>query len=184
MPPESNPAVTNPGDVVNFWREAGPNRWFTKNDAFDDEFRQRFLLAHEEAAAGRLDAWLSEADGALGLVILLDQFPRNCFRASPRMYATDSLARSYAERAIAAGFDDQVDRALRLFFYLPFEHSESLADQDRSLALHERIGFAEYAKHHRDIIQRFGRFPHRNAILGRESTPEEQAFLSAGGFAG
>jgi uncharacterized protein (DUF924 family) len=184
MPPESNPAVTTPGDVVTFWQQAGPNRWFAKDDAFDAAFRERFLRAHEDAAAGRLDAWQGEANGALGIVILLDQFPRNCFRGSPRMYATDSRARSYADRAIAAGFDDQVDRMLRLFFYLPFEHSENLADQDRSLELHERIGFAEYAKHHRDIIERFGRFPHRNAILGRASTPEEQAFLAAGGFAG
>lgn len=177
-------STTAPSQVVDFWREAGPNRWFSKSDAFDDDFRERFLAAHEDARAERLDSWLAEPESALALLLLLDQFPRNCFRGTPRMYETDALARSYADRAVQAGFDDRVDRNLRIFLYLPFEHSERLEDQDRSLALHERIGFADYAKLHRDLIVRFGRFPHRNAILGRTSTAEEQAFLDAGGFAG
>jgi len=181
---EASPSLPSATDVVAFWRNAGPGQWFAKNDAFDDEFRARFLALHEEAAAQRLDSWNARAESALGLVLLLDQFPRNCFRDTPRMYATDPLARAYADAAIRSGFDEQIDPKLRLFFYLPFEHSEDLRDQQRSMVLHERLGFTRYAEHHLHIIQRFGRFPHRNAILGRASTPEEQAFLSSGGFAG
>jgi uncharacterized protein (DUF924 family) len=184
QPAESRISQTTAAEVVTFWREAGPNRWFSKNEAFDAEFRERFLAAHEDARAERLAFWVAEPEGALALLLLLDQFPRNSFRDTPRMYDTDALARAYAERAVQAGFDDRVDRNLRIFFYLPFEHSERMEDQDRSLALHEQIGFADYARHHRDLIVRFGRFPHRNAILGRTSTAEEQAFLDAGGFAG
>jgi uncharacterized protein (DUF924 family) len=170
--------------VVEFWREAGPREWFSKSRAFDAVFRRRFLGLHEDAAAGRLEGWLAAPESALGLVILLDQFPRNAFRGTPRMYATDALARRYADRALCSGFDEQVDEALRLFFYLPFAHSEDPADQARSVALHERIGYTANARRHQGVIRRFGRFPHRNAILGRTTTPEEQAFLDAGGFAG
>lgn len=169
---------------MQFWLQAGPQKWFAKDDAFDTAFRERFLAAHEDAAAARLSGWGDRADGALALLILLDQFPRNAFRGSARVYATDGMALALAERAIEAGLDEKVDPALRLFFYLPFEHSERLEDQERSVLLHERIEMAEYARHHRDIIRRFGRFPHRNAILGRVSTAEELAFLDAGGFAG
>jgi uncharacterized protein (DUF924 family) len=184
QPAAPRTSTTTAAEVVTFWREAGPSRWFSKSDAFDAEFRERFLAAHEDAAAGRLESWTLSAEGALALVVLLDQFPRNSFRGTARMYATDPLALAQAERAIEAGFDEQVDPNLRFFFYLPFEHSERMEDQDRSLTLHERIGFAEYAGHHRDIIRRFGRFPHRNAVLGRTTTPEEQEFLDGGGFAG
>lgn len=170
--------------MVDFWREAGMAKWFTKDSAFDEAFRRRFLALHEEAAAGRLEAWMGDATGALALLILLDQFPRNAFRGTARMFATDALALDYADRALAHGYDQQTDQALRFFFYLPFEHSERLEDQERSVALHERLGMTEYALAHRDIIRRFGRFPHRNPILGRAMTPEEQAFLDAGGFAG
>lgn len=175
---------TSPADVVTFWREAGPERWFSKNAEFDDRFRERFLPAHEAAAKGELGSWEASPEACLGLVLLLDQFPRNCFRNSPRAYATDPAARAVAARALDARYDELVDQRLRLFFYLPLEHSESLADQDRSVELHERIGFTEYALLHRDIIRRFGRFPHRNAALGRVSTLEEQEFLARGGFAG
>jgi len=184
MDPNSRAPAPTPTDVVEFWRAAGPDRWFKKDGAFDAEFRRRFLAAHERAAAGELEEWSSSATGSLALVILLDQFPRNCFRGSARMYETDELARSIADQALRAGHDAEVDPALRIFLYLPFEHSENLEDQDRSVSLHERIGWTEYAQHHRDIIVRFGRFPHRNHILGRASTHEEQAFLDAGGFAG
>lgn len=170
--------------VVQFWRDAGPNAWFQKNDAFDREFRARFLALHEAAAKGDCAPWLDTANGALALVILLDQFPRNSFRDTTRMYATDTLARNYADKAIELGHDQAVPQELRLFFYLPFAHSENLADQDRSLALHERIHYTEHAVQHRDIVRRFGRFPHRNAILGRATTPEEQAYLDSGGFQG
>lgn len=173
-------------EVLAFWRDAGPERWFRKDEAFDAEFRRRFLQAHEAAAAGRLDAWRTSAEGALALVLLLDQFPRNAFRGTARVYATDALAVEVADAAIARGWDTQVDEALRRFFYLPFMHSESLADQDRSVVLNTPLGgeSLRYAQHHRDIVARFGRFPHRNAILGRESTPEEHEFIAAGGFSG
>lgn len=173
-------------DVLDFWREAGPQRWFRKDDAFDARFRERFLSTHEAAAAGALEAWASTADGALAMVILLDQFPRNAFRGTPRMYATDAKAREIARRAVDAGFDRQVDPELRPFFYLPFMHSEQLEDLDRCVELNRALGEDNhrYAVHHRAIIERFGRFPHRNAVLGRPSTPQEEAFLAEGGFGG
>lgn len=171
-------------EIVRYWRDAGPAEWFGKRRAFDDELRRRFLHVHEEAARGRLRAWTEDAEGALALLILLDQFPRNAFRGTPRMYATDPLARACASRAIDLGLDAQADDELRLFFYLPFAHSEVLADQERSVRLHERIGYAGNARRHHDIIRRFGRFPHRNEILGRPTSAREQAFLDAGGFAG
>ena len=174
-------------DIVAFWREAGPERWFKKDAAFDDEIRRRFLAAHEAAAAGKLAAWEQCADGALALLILLDQFPRNMFRGDARAFATDPLARAIAAGAIVRGFDSQVAAEMRGFFYLPFEHSEDLADQERSVAIYKAIGDADgvkWAQVHADIIRRFGRFPHRNAVLGRVTTPEEQAFLDGGGFSG
>lgn len=172
--------------IVDFWVEAGPALWFAKNAEFDERFRNRFLLEHEAAARGELAHWERSATGALALTLLLDQFPRNAFRGTPRMYATDGLARQVAARAIGAGLDRAVPEALQVFFYLPFEHSEDLADQERSVALFARLPppNADHARKHRDIIERFGRFPHRNAILGRVTTVEEQAFLDAGGFAG
>lgn len=172
--------------VVNFWREAGPERWFRKNPAFDDDFRRRFLELHERAARGELNDWLRTAEGALALILLLDQFPRNCFRGTRRMYATDPLARQTARRAIEAGLDTKVSPELRVFLYLPFSHSEDLSDQDFSVAKQKALG-EEYQKHaveHRDIVAKFGRFPHRNTILGRRSSAEEEAFLKDGGFSG
>ena len=175
--------------VVTFWREAGPRRWFAKDADFDAAFRARFLDLHFAAARRELDAWAASADGVLALLILLDQFPRNAFRGSAQMYATDALARHFARLAVEAGLDRLIEPELRQFCYLPFEHSEELADQERSLALARTLGprHARHARHalrHRDIIARFGRVPHRNALLGRDSTPEELAFLAAGGFAG
>lgn len=176
----------DPADVVRFWAGAGPQRWFRRDDAFDADFRERFLSTHEAAAAGHLADWARTAEGALALVLLLDQFPRNAFRGSARTYATDRSARDAAAAAIDAGFDGQVAPELRRFFYLPFMHSEDLADQQRSVALNEPLGgeSLRYAVHHRDIVARFGRFPHRNAMLGRTSTPEEERFLAEGGFSG
>jgi uncharacterized protein (DUF924 family) len=173
-------------EIVQFWREAGPDRWFAKDEAFDRRFRQHCLDLHESAARGDLESWLAGPESALALVLLLDQFPRNCFRDTPRMFATDPLARAAAAVAIDAGHDRAVDSELRVFFYLAFEHSEDLADQDRSVALAAPLDetYRDYATLHRDIIRRFGRFPHRNAILGRTSTPEEQRFLDEGGFTG
>ena len=184
-----SPQPSTPGPaaaVVDFWREAGSARWFAKNDDFDRVFRERFLKLHEAAARGELADWLAAADGALALVVLLDQFPRNAFRGTTRMYATDTLARAVADAAIAAGHDRTVDGELQVFFYLPFGHSENLTDQERAVTLCRRLGqpTLSFAERHRDIILRFGRFPHRNPILGREMTEEEQRFLDEGGFAG
>ncbi len=179
--------ATEPADILAFWRAAGPDKWFNKNDAFDAEIRQRFLDTYEAAAAGRLAAWEDDADGALARVIVLDQFARNMFRGSPRTYAADPLARAAAERAIARGFDRRFALPERLFFYLPFMHAEDLADQERCVALLRDAGEVDWmkdAQEHADIIRRFGRFPHRNGVLGRTTTPDEQAFLNAGGFAG
>src|SRR5512135_174200 len=179
--------VVNAADVVSFWKEAGPERWFNKNAAFDKEIRERFFDTYEAAAAGRLSDWEQSAQGALALLILLDQFPRNMFRGDTRAFATDPLARAITAGAIIRGFDSQVPKELRSFFYLPFEHSEDLADQERCIALNKAAGDADglkWAELHADIIRRFGRFPHRNAVLGRVTTPEEQAFLDGGGFAG
>lgn len=179
--------IAKPADIVAFWREAGRDKWFNKSDAFDAEIRQRFLATHEAAAAGRLVEWENTAEGALALMLLLDQFPRNLFRGDARTYAADPLAREIADRAIAKGFDKAVDPTLRNFFYLPFMHSEALADQERCVALYRAAGDTEnlkWAEHHADIVRKYGRFPHRNALLGRKTTPEEQAFLDAGGFTG
>lgn len=175
-----------PGDVVAFWQEAGPERWFEKDAAFDARFRERFLAQHEAAARGELNAWQTTAEGALALLLLLDQFPRNAFRGTPRMYATDPLARRMAAAAIEAGHDRVVQPELQVFFYLPFGHSEDLADQERSAALCRELDERNHAgaQRHCDIIRRFGRFPHRNPILGRATTAEEQHFLDEGGFAG
>lgn len=172
--------------VIEFWREAGPGMWFAKDAEFDRKFRERFLALHEAAARGELDEWAQTAEGAMALVVLLDQYPRNSFRGTPRIYATDNAARSIADAAIAAGHDQAMEPALRLFFYLPFAHSEDLGDQDRSVALSEPLGepSATHARRHRDIIRRFGRFPHRNPILGRAMREEEQRYLDEGGFRG
>jgi uncharacterized protein (DUF924 family) len=134
----------------------------------------------------QLADWLRAPVPALALVLLLDQFPRNAFRGTPRMYASDALARAAAAAAIAAGHDRLVPAELRLFMYLPFGHSERLDDQTRSLALTSALGepHRSHAAHHLDIVRRFGRFPHRNAILGRASAPAEQRYLDEGGFAG
>jgi uncharacterized protein (DUF924 family) len=182
----SDAAATAP-EVLAFWRAAGSAKWFTKDAAFDAEIAARFLGTYEAAAAGLLTAWEATPDDALALVIVLDQFPRNMFRASARAFATDPLARAVADRALARGFDQRIPESERQFFYLPFEHSENLADQERAIALFGSTGdedLLKWAKLHADIIRRFGRFPHRNAVLGRTTTPEEQTFLDAGGFAG
>lgn len=172
--------------VVTFWREAGPDRWFSKDDAFDGRCRDHLLHLHLEAAGRLHDDWLETPEGALALLILLDQCPRNAFRGTAHMFATDTLAVHLADRAVALGHDRAIDPELRLFLYLPFEHAENLADQDRSVELQRDLDpeIQRYAHEHREIIQRFGRFPHRNAILLRTTTPEEQAYLDGGGFAG
>lgn len=178
--------VTAP-EILTFWREAGPEKWFKKDEAFDAEIRARFFATYEAAAAGRLHDWEATPDGAYALLILLDQFPRNLFRGSPRAFATDPLALVIADRAIANGFDQRYPNPERRFFYLPLEHAEDLAHQERCVALSQASGdedSTKWALVHRDIIRDFGRFPHRNAALGRETTAEERAFLEDGGFGG
>jgi len=171
--------------VVDFWRAAGPQLWFAKDPDFDRRFRERFLALHEVAVRGDLAGWQGTPDGALALVLLLDQFPRNAFRGTARMYAADPMARRAAQAAVE-GHDLAVEPQLALFFYLPFGHSESLADQERCVALFRRLGQPDLAKaeRHCDIIRRFGRFPHRNPILGRATTAEEQRYLDGGGYGG
>jgi uncharacterized protein (DUF924 family) len=179
--------TVSPADILAFWREAGPDRWYNKDGAFDDEVRRRFLGLWQDAAAGKLSSWEASDDGALALVIVLDQFPRNMFRGDVRTYATDPLAREVASRAIDRGADARIDPGLLEFLYMPFMHSEHLPDQLRCVELFRKSGNAnnlKYAEDHADIVRRFGRFPHRNRILDRMTTPEEQAFLDEGGFSG
>ena len=180
-----------PADVIGFWREAGPSQWFRKSETFDQALRAQFDIPHLRAAAGAHDDWAETAEGALALLLLLDQIPRNIFRDTGHAFATDGKARKIARDAIAAGHDLATESGLRPFFYLPFEHSERIEDQDRCVELcraHRDAtgdeGTLKWAELHRDIIVRFGRFPHRNRPLGRVTTAEEQAFLDSGGFAG
>jgi len=174
-------------EVIDFWRAAGSEKWFDKDDALDVAIRVKFLDLLEAASRGELSSWEETPDGALALVIVLDQFPRNLFRGSPRTYATDPLAYAVARRALARGFVRRCDSELALFLYMPLMHSEKLEDLDEGLAYFEQLGLEDNlrgARRHRDIIARFGRFPHRNALLGRVSTPEEEAYLAEGGFNG
>ena len=174
-------------DILSFWRTAGPEKWFKKVIAFDEAIRLKFEPTHHAAARGEYDTWAATAEGALALLILLDQFPRNLYRGSAHAFATDPKARTIARAAVEQGFDKQTDPVFRNFFYIPFEHSEDLADQDYGLALVAEHGVEDdlkWAGIHRDIIARFGRFPHRNAAFGRTTTPQEQEFLDDGGFSG
>lgn len=176
--------MLDPIDIVSFWRDAGPKKWFGGGAAFDRECEARFYDAHFAAALRTLDGWIETPDGALALLILLDQIPRNIFRGTAHAYATDPLARDFARQSVAAGFDQNVDADLRLFYYLPFEHSEDLDDQEFSVRLHASLPGDDpdgWAKQHYEVIRRFGRFPHRNAVLGRQSTPAELAYLRDGG---
>ena len=184
--PDQELSLPSSADVLVYWRALGPKRWFVRDAAVDAEIRAKFLGLYTAAVAGSLGPWEDDASGALAHVIVLDQDPRNMFRGSAAAFAADPLARAAAGRAIDRGFDRQAAKAERPFFYLPFMHSEALADQEHCLELCRAgdAGTLKYAKLRADIIRRFGRFPHRNAVLGRVTTPEEQAFLDSGGFAG
>jgi uncharacterized protein (DUF924 family) len=175
-------------EVLAFWFGADRKKWFAKDAAFDSGIRDRFLALYEEGFLGRLDTWLQLPQACLALVIALDQFPRNMFRGTARAFAADALALSAAKHAVTLAYDRGMTPDERMFLYLPFEHSESLADQMTSCELTARLlAFPQtadihgYAVRHREIIERFGRFPHRNAILGRASTPEEIDFLKTPG---
>lgn len=179
--------IITSADVLTFWRAAGPDKWFTKDEAFDAEIRERFLGSYEAAATGALSDWEATPDGVYALLILLDQFPRNLFRGSPQAFATDVQALGIAERAVAHGFDRALDNPERRFIYMPFMHAEDLAHQERCIALCLAADDPEgvkYAEIHRDIIRVFGRFPHRNPVLGRDTTEDELTFLKDGGFSG
>ncbi len=184
--------MSTPGEILDFWfgregeegygefREA----WFIKDSEFDREVRDRFEGAYEEAAAGKLDHWKDEAWSCLALIILLDQFPRNMFRGDPKTYAADYKALEAARHAVEHAYDRELPPYGRLFVYLPFEHSEDLVDQRSSVELFRELSaemgsedLLGYAVRHLEIIERFGRFPHRNEILGRATTPEEAEFL-------
>ena len=170
-------------DILQFWfEEARPEEWFQKNDAFDQKIISRFSADFDKAMLGEYDAWVDTAHGALALIILLDQFSRNMFRSTAKAFSGDSKALEIAIHAVGAGLDQEIDPVQRRFMYLPFEHSEEMADQRRSVALFETlkdndpIGY-EYAVKHLGVIERFGRFPHRNKALGRENTAAETEYL-------
>jgi uncharacterized protein (DUF924 family) len=189
--------IVGPEAIYDFWfggpnlHELGESRkaWFVKDTAFDQEIRERFLTTLESAQRGELQHWRETPKHCLSLIILLDQLPRNMFRGTPRAFATDAMALDTARFAVEHRYDQTVSALERVFFYLPFEHSESLPDQARSVALVQalfeadpsRAEFLDYAKRHYDVIARFGRFPHRNPILGRDSTEAEIEFLKQPG---
>ena len=179
MSPETTALDPRAEAVLEFWFRGDLERkeWFSKDPSFDDEIRARFLALYEEGARGAFTVWRNSPRSCLALIVLLDQFPRNMFRGSARAFATDALALDAARHAIASGYDRPLSKTERTFIYLPFEHSENLADQERALELFAGHPNSEWAHKHWEIIKRFGRFPHRNGILGRQSTPAEIEFL-------
>ncbi len=198
------PEAHNPDSILDFWfgaetgdsetAQARKKLWWSKDEAVDAEIRRRYAALVDAAAAGQHDAWLDHARGRLALILLFDQFPRNMYRDTPRAFAFDPQASRLALDGIAAGADRSLRAIERVFFYLPLEHSESAELQARCVALFTALaagvpesdrktfsGYVDYAVRHRDVIHRFGRFPHRNRILGRASTPEEIEFLQQPG---
>lgn len=178
--------MTEPEEVLAFWfAEGREQQWFGGGEAFDALVREALCDAHDQAAAGQLDHWRETPEGCLALCILLDQFPRNVFRGTPQAFAGDAQALAVTRHALVQGFHTSLSQAERLFLYLPLEHSEALADQENCVrltaGLNENPEWLRYAEAHRDVVARFGRFPHRNAILDRVCTPEEEAFLEEPG---
>jgi uncharacterized protein (DUF924 family) len=176
-----------PGDIVAFWTTAGEERWFTRDAAFDGELAVRFGQVLKEARDGGFDSWAELPERALALVIMLDQFSRNIHRGTPLMFAADAKALSLARQSVARGYHQAMPASMARWLIMPFEHAEDLDAQWRGVGLFQTMGLNEmvpWAELHRDIIARFGRFPHRNSILGRRSTPAELAFLAQGGFQG
>ena len=179
--------TAEPGEVVSFWLGQSEKVWFTADPDFDEKVKRRFGEQVELAKSGAFDHWADSAEGALALVILLDQMTRNIYRDSPEMFAADGKALAVAKKAIERGFDRELSKDKRRWLYMPFMHSEDLADQERSIELFTLAELSKsvpFAVDHAEIIRRFGRFPHRNESLGRQTTPEEAAFLAGGGFAG
>ncbi len=174
-----------PETVLTFWfGELEPSQWFKKSDDMDRRIAQRFGELHRDVAAASGSQLMADARTALAAIIVLDQFSRNMFRGTPAAFASDAKALAVAKDVVARGWDQELSKNERVFVYLPFEHSERLEDQDRSVVLISSLGddeFTRYAEAHRDVILAFGRYPHRNAILGRRSTPEEEVFLAQPG---
>ncbi|AZN71388.1 DUF924 domain-containing protein [Georhizobium profundi] len=184
-PSDEAGSMATPVDILDFWFDTlTPEDWFKKSDQTDAIIREKFAATHLSLARRILDGWRVDADARLALIIVLDQFPRNIYRETPLAFATDGLALREARRAVDAGLDKAVADDRRVFFYMPFEHSENLADQNRAVSLISALGdetYTKYAEAHRDVIVEFGRFPHRNQILGRTSTPAEQRYLEKPG---
>ena len=182
MPDPAHPMLSSIDEVLSFWF-ADPARWWKKDPAFDAELRDRFLALHEAIGRGEREDWLETPKGALAYVIVLDQLSRNMFRGTARSFASDAQARAAARRAVDRGDERVLSDDERMFLYMPFLHSEDIADQDRGVVLFGSLApdKARYAEQHRDIVRRFGRFPHRNALLGRVSTPAEEEFLKQPG---
>jgi uncharacterized protein (DUF924 family) len=180
-------ASFSPDDILSFWRNAGEDRWFKADANFDTQVRARFHTLWQEARDGLYANWETTAEGTLALILVLDQFPRNMFRGSAEAFSTDPQALALTKRAVEQGMDQQIGTDLRAFVYMPLMHSEDLSDQRRCVELFRAFGNANnlaFAEIHADIIRKFGRFPHRNTMLGRQTTAEEAAFLAEGGFAG
>jgi uncharacterized protein (DUF924 family) len=179
--------AVSPREVLDFWFAAGWEKWWKKSNAFDDDVRQRFGLTYKEVVDGKRDGWVCEPQSALALIIVLDQFSRNLFRNDHRAWAQDLKALGVTREAIRRRFDVEMPVTVRNWVYMPFMHSEDLAVQTEGLSYFARLNNPEimkFAEEHADIIRRFGRFPHRNEVLGRLSTPQERDFLASGGFAG
>jgi uncharacterized protein (DUF924 family) len=174
-------------EIVAFWTAAGPPKWFAKDAAFDDEIASRFGHLVEPAAAGELDHWMETAEGALALILVLDQFRRNLYRDDARAFSADDKAAALADQAVERRYDQAFESPLKRFIYMPYMHAEDMALQQKLIDLCRAVGDEDGVKWgevHADIIRRFGRFPHRNKVLGRATTDDEQAFLDEGGFAG
>lgn len=179
------PAICTPQEVYSFWFEkCGREDWFTSAPSLDREIKRQFRDTHLHISAGPSDQWRATPANRLALIVLLDQFPRNIYRGTALAFATDGLALAEAELALASGDDKHVPEEFRLFFYLPFEHAEDIIQQDRAVALFTDLGdeeYLEYARRHRAVIASYGRFPHRNQVLGRESTAAELQYLASPG---
>jgi uncharacterized protein (DUF924 family) len=179
--------IAAPNDILDFWADAGGKKWWMKDESFDAEIRHRFGTTLEAAERGELDDWQTTPDGALALIIVLDQFSRNLYRNSAKAFSNDPKALTAAKAALDRGDDEKMREDIMVFAYLPLEHSENIGDQRQCLELMKATGTEAYinaGQQHYDIIEQFGRFPHRNKVLGRDTTPAEQAFLDAGGFSG
>jgi uncharacterized protein (DUF924 family) len=188
MKPEEGPFKEKPIEasfVIGFWQKAGPEKWFISDPDFDEDIKTLFGCAPEQALSGSYDKWGEQASECLALILILDQFPRNIFRGSPKAFAFDEAAKTAAKKIIEQGFDQSYQLPLKRFLYLPFMHSEKLEDQRYCIELCEKANDPDgvnFGQIHLDVIEKFNRFPHRNEVLGRQSTPEEIKFLKDGGF--